>query len=260
MSESASGFAWYELMTTDTEAAATFYKNVVGWSVTSVGSGEMPYSTFNVDVDGTAIGVAGLMDLPQEAGTVPAWIGYIHVADVDAKVQEVVAAGGQLHKGPVDVPGMLRFAVVMDAQGAPFVLFTSDPRMPANPVKPAFGAVGTIGWRELMAVDGPSAMDWYSKLFGWSKGREHDMGAMGIYQLFDINGVESGGLMTKPPQVPAPFWTYYIQVASVTGAVALIQAGGGTVMTGPHEVPGGSWIVQGHDPQGGFFALVSAAQ
>ncbi len=260
MSETASGFAWYELMTTDTEAAAAFYKSVVGWSVCAVGSEEMPYSTFNVAVDGTSVGVAGLMTLPKDAGRTPAWIGYIHVADVDAKAKEVVAAGGQLHKGPVDVPGMLRFAVMMDAQGAPFVLFSPSSAMPDNPIKPAVGAVGTIGWRELMAADGPGAMEWYSKLFGWTKGRGHDMGPMGIYQMFEIDGAESGGLMTKPPQVPAPFWNYYIQVVSVTAAVGLIQAGGGMVTIGPHEVPGGSWIVQGQDPQGGFFALVSAGQ
>jgi uncharacterized protein len=260
MSETTSSFGWYELMTTDTEAAATFYKSVVGWTVTPVGSAEMPYSTFNVDVDGKSIGMAGLMDLPKEAGPMPAWIGYIHVPDVDAKAQEVVAEGGQLHNGPIDVPGMLRFAVVVDAQGAPFVLFTSDPRMPTDMPKPAVGAVGTFGWRELMAVDGASACEWYSKLFGWTKGREHDMGPMGVYQLFDVNGVETGGMMTKPPQVPAAFWSYYIQVASVTAAVEVIKAGGGTVMMGPHEVPGGSWIVQGQDPQGGMFALVSAGQ
>ena len=86
------------------------------------------------------------------------------------------------------------------------------------------------------------------------------MGPMGVYQLFDVDGTESGGLMTKPPQVPAPFWTYYIQVDSVTASVEVIKAGGGTVMMGPHEVPGGSWIVQAQDPQGGFFALASAAQ
>ena len=28
----ANGFVWYELMTTDAKAAATFYTNVVGWT------------------------------------------------------------------------------------------------------------------------------------------------------------------------------------------------------------------------------------
>jgi hypothetical protein len=260
MSNPGPSFAWYELMTNDTEAAAAFYKSVVGWAVTSVGSPEMPYSTFNVDVDGKSVGIAGLLDLPKEAGPMPAWIGYILVPDVDAKAEEVVAEGGQLHKGPIDVPGMLRFAVMLDAQGAPFVLFSSDPGMATDTPKPAAGSPGTIGWRELMATDGPSALDWYSKLFGWTKERGHDMGQMGVYEIFGVNGAENGGMMTKPPQVPSAFWSYYIQVASVTAAVDLIKAGGGNVVMGPHEVPGGSWIVQGMDPQGGFFALVSAGQ
>jgi len=28
---------------------------------------------------------------------------------------------------------------------------------------------------------------------------------------------------------------------------------------GPHEVPGGSWILQGQDPQGAIFALLQPA-
>jgi hypothetical protein len=259
MSSHASSFAWYELMTTDTAAAADFYSSVVGWSVTSVGSPEMPYSTFNGDVDGKGIGVAGLMDLPKDAGPTPAWIGYIHVADVDAKAQEVVADGGQLIKGPIDVPGMLRFAVVLDLHGAPFVLFTSDPRMPANPAKPAVGSAGTFGWRELMAGDGAAAFDWYAKLFGWTKGTAHDMGPMGIYQLFDVEGVETGGIMTKPSEMPSPFWNYYIQVDGAVAAAERVKMGGGHVLMGPHPVPGGSWVIMAKDPQGGSFTLVSTA-
>jgi predicted enzyme related to lactoylglutathione lyase len=57
--------------------------------------------------------------------------------------------------------------------------------------------------------------------------------------------------------VPAPFWNYYIQVDSASAAVERIRASGGNVVNGPHPVPGGSWIVQGVDPQGGFFALMS---
>jgi len=36
-----------------------------------------------------------------------------------------------------------------------------------------------------------------------------------------------------------------------------IKAGGGTIMMGPHQVPGGQWIVQCKDPQDAYFALVS---
>jgi predicted enzyme related to lactoylglutathione lyase len=32
---------------------------------------------------------------------------------------------------------------------------------------------------------------------------------------------------------------------------------GGKVLIGPQEVPGGSWIANGLDPQGALFALVA---
>ena len=39
--------------------------------------------------------------------------------------------------------------------------------------------------------------------------------------------------------------------------VERLKASGGKVVNGPMEVPGGSWIVQGLDPQGAMFSLVS---
>lgn len=256
MSAPACSFGWYELMTTDTQAAGKFYADVVGWTPRDVGNAFMPYTTFNIG----EVGVAGLMTLPEEAGSMPGWVGYIHVPDTDEYAQRVVAAGGKLHKGPIDVPDMLRFAVVIDAQGAFFVLFTGDPKMATPPQRPAPGTAGTIGWHELMAADGASAFDFYSGLFGWTKGEGHDMGPMGVYQTFDINGVPAGGMMTKPPSLPAPFWSYYFNVDGIRAAVARVEAGGGKIVNGPMQVPGGSWIIQGNDPQGAFFCLVSTSE
>jgi predicted enzyme related to lactoylglutathione lyase len=87
-----------------------------------------------------------------------------------------------------------------------------------------------------------------------------DMGPMGTYQLFKTSagGESIGGIMTKPPNIPAPFWTYYFQVDGIQAAAARITAAGGSVINGPMEVPGGSWVVQALDPQGAMFALVSA--
>jgi predicted enzyme related to lactoylglutathione lyase len=39
-----------------------------------------------------------------------------------------------------------------------------------------------------------------------------------------------------------------------------VQAGGGAILNGPHQVPGGSWIVQCRDPQGGVFSLVASGR
>jgi hypothetical protein len=67
----------------------------------------------------------------------------------------------------------------------------------------------------------------------------------------------AGGMMTKPPMVPVPVWGYYFNVDTIQAAIERVKAGGGTIVNGPHQVPGGQWIVQGVDPQGANFALVS---
>jgi predicted enzyme related to lactoylglutathione lyase len=65
-------------------------------------------------------------------------------------------------------------------------------------------------------------------------------------------------MMTKPPFLPVAMWNYYFRVDSVDAAVERIKAAGGTVTNGPMEVPSGDWIVQGTDPQGAAFSLLSA--
>src|SRR5471032_2823091 len=146
-------FFWYDVMTTDTRAAAKFYGDVVGWTAQSAGSPEMDYSVFNLGVRG----IAGLMPVPEDYARIggrPAWMGYILVDDVDAMAARIQAEGGKLHRGPVTVPGIIRFAVVADPQGAGFLIAT--PLSDAAPPPIAPGTPGTIGWHELYAVDGAS--------------------------------------------------------------------------------------------------------
>jgi predicted enzyme related to lactoylglutathione lyase len=247
-------FCWYELMTTDAAAAAAFYKNVVGWSARDAGYADIKYTLFSVgDTQ-----VAGMMTLPKEAcdaGAGPGWMGYVAVDDADAYAQRVTKAGGTVHRAPADIPNVGRFCVVSDPQGAIIVLFKGAAGMSAPPSP--MNTPGYAGWRELYALDGAAAFDFYSALFGWTKAEAIDLGPMGTYQLFAHGGETIGGMMTKPPNIPAPFWTYYFQVDGIEAAAARIKAGGGTVINGPMQVPGGSWIVQALDPQGAIFALVS---
>jgi uncharacterized protein len=64
-------------------------------------------------------------------------------------------------------------------------------------------------------------------------------------------------MMDKPAGEPASHWGFYVSVESIESAIARIEANGGTVTQGPHQVPDGSWIVQAVDPQGAAFALTS---
>jgi len=83
---------------------------------------------------------------------------------------------------------------------------------------------------------------------------------MGVYRIFDEgdgNPMGDGGMMTKPPGAPASSWNFYFNVDSIKAAIERVKKGGGRVINGPMQVPGGSWIIQGEDPQGAMFSLVS---
>ncbi len=253
MSSSHGKFVWYELMTTDTKAAETFYRGVMGWNARDASTPDMAYTMFAA---GEA-GVAGMMALPDaacQAGARPGWIGYVAVDDVDASAAQAVQMGGTLHRPPSDIPGVGRFAIIADPQGPLLSLFKDTAGTAMPPIPP--NAPGHGGWRELYALDREAAVAFYTKLFGWTKGDSMDMGPMGIYQIINRDGDMIGGMMTKPPAAPAPGWLYYFNTDGITAAEARVKAGGGRVLNGPHEVPGGAWILQCADPQGGLFALV----
>jgi hypothetical protein len=244
-------FAWYELMTSDTKAAGKFYSDVVGWTTQEMPGGDTPYTTFNIG----NVGMAGMLNIGGHTG----WIGYIVVDDVDAHIEKMVAAGAKLWKPATDVPDMLRFAVMSDPQGAAIAVFTPNPKMP-SPKRPEAPATGTIGWHELYTTDLDGASDFYNKLFGWTKLSDMDMGQMGAYRIFDQGDhkeMGDGGMMNKPPHIPVSNWGFYFCVDGIGAAVERVKAAGGKVLNGPMEVPGGSWIINGQDPQGAMFSLVS---
>jgi predicted enzyme related to lactoylglutathione lyase len=253
MSATPSKFVWYDVMTTDMKVAEAFYRKAIGWETKDSG---MPGHAYTLLSAGTTM-VGGMMPIPEEAarnGATPVWSGYIAVDDVDAYAGKVKAAGGTIHRPPADIPEVGRFAVAADPQGATFILFQPNSAEGPAPVPP--GTPGHIGWHELHAGDGGKAFDFYEKLFGWTKTDALDMGPMGVYQLFATGGDAVGGMMTKMPQEPRPFWLYYFQVDKVDAAVDRIKRGGGKILNGPMEVPGGQWIAQATDPQGALFAIV----
>lgn len=245
-------FVWYELVTSDLDAAETFYSRVVGWHLKDAGVAGMRYSLIHAGE--TAIG--GMMAMH---GAPPGWLGYIAVDDVDRYAERVQQGGGTIHRPPQDIPNIGRFSVVADPQGAIMILFKGN--SPTPPTRPAPNAPGFVGWHELSAAEWQSDFAFYADLLGWRKTEAIDMGPMGTYQTFSTNdGPMNGGAMTQPagvPGAPGPHWTFYFTVDDIRTAIDRIKAEGGQIVHGPSQVPGGSWIVQGRDPQGAFFALVS---
>jgi len=251
MVDSHGRFVWYGLMTTDLKAAKAFYAKVVGWGTRDASTPGMAYALFTAGK--TSVG--GLMELSEDArrkGATPRWIGYVGVDDVDATASRIERLGGAVHVPPTDIPNISRFSIVADPQMATLALFKGLKSGQQRPA--AFGKPGRVGWHELLATDWEKALAFYSELFGWQKA-ETNVGPMGTYQMFSAGGQTIGGMFTKPPMVPVPFWLYYFNIGDIDAAAERVKAGGGQILEGPMEMPGGSWTLQCMDPQGAMFAL-----
>ena len=251
MTDNHGRFSWYELLTTDMEAAKAFYANVVGWGTQDASAPGNAYTFFTIN----KAPVSGMMNLPDEVkkrGGSQCWIGYVGVTDVDAAVARVRQLGGSVYLPPTDIPEVSRVSVVTDPQMTTIALvkwLTPHEEPPS-----AWGAPGRVGWHELLAADGGQALAFYSEIFGWQVAGT-EAGAEGSYQLIAHGGQTLGGIFTKPAMVTLPFWLFYFGVDDIDAAAERVRAGGGKILEGPGEVPGG-WIARCEDPQGAMFALM----
>lgn len=252
-------FCWYELMTSDADAASGFYHAVTGWKVDTPQAGSaMDYRMIEAADGATIGGVLGLTAAMQAGGARPGWLPYLAVPDIDAGLSAMLADGARTIMPRTDIP-QGSFALLADPQGAPF--YVMQPRPPEGQPdarSEAFKAdgVGHARWNELATSDATAAKGFYARHFGFEFNNVMPMGEAGDYAFIDFDGVALGAIMPVMDPARPSAWLIYFGVASVTSAKAAIEQAGGTVMMGPHEVPGGDWIVVAADPQGATFGVV----
>jgi predicted enzyme related to lactoylglutathione lyase len=116
---------------------------------------------------------------------------------------------------------------------------------------------GEFCWYELGTRDINAAIRFYTGLMNWGT-VSHDMGEMGTYYIFQLEGKEVGaGYQMGGPQfegVP-PHWMPYVWVDDVYVTAAKVEELGGKLMMPATDMPniGSMAIVQ--DPQGAHFAI-----
>ncbi|EIM27975.1 VOC family protein [Microvirga lotononidis] len=246
-------FIWYELLTSDADAAARFYGAVTGWQTRAAQGTDRDYRIFGSRGED----VGGLMALPADAaraGMRPTWLGYVAVDNVDATADEIVRAGGTEHMQPTDIPGIGRFAMLADPQGVPFYVM----RGVSDGTSTAFdqSQFGHCHWNELATSDPTAALAFYQARFGWEKGDAMPMGEMGEYRFLQHRGQTIGAVMKRMPEGPPPAWMFYFGTEDIDAAAKAVPGNGGTIHYGPAEVPGGVFIIVASDPQGALFGLV----
>ena len=95
-------FCWYDLMTSDVEAAKAFYTELIGWEIEIWEGGDTPYAMWK----GPTGPLGGVMTLPQEAekmGAPPHWMAYIATPDIETTSTKARELGGRILVPPTEM-------------------------------------------------------------------------------------------------------------------------------------------------------------
>ena len=240
---------WVDLSADDVAAAERFYRELLGWSTTTI---ESPMGEYHVGSVGERE-VAGMMAKSPEMAAAPSmWTVFVFVEDLDATLELVRSAGGDVLQPPFEIPGGARVSVVADAGGAMFALISARPQ----PGPYLVTDDGAVGWVELMTRDTGAAMSFYERVLGWTAETQDADGTP--YTTFRLDGQEVAGMIPTPehlpPEVPDS-WSVYFNVGSCESALERIEALGGSVILGPLPTPMGPFAVAS-DPEGAVFQLM----
>ena len=121
VSNEPSAYCWAELGTRDTAKAGDFYSGLLGWGRKASAIPGMEYTEWQVG----AQSVGGMMDItgmPGMDSIPPHWLVYFAVADCDVMADKAAALGAAVYVKPTDIPGVGRFSVIADPQGAAFAI------------------------------------------------------------------------------------------------------------------------------------------
>ncbi len=248
---------WYELQTEDPDASKRFYDEVMGWTIEPQPSGEMDYRMIDT-ADRQVGGVMRLTHEIKEGGVKPSWLFYIGVDNVDATIEKIAAERGSVLMPAWDMPGVGRMAFVADPQGIPFYIM----RAASEESSTAFDrmGMGKCNWNELNTPDQATAHNFYAAVFGWRYPDKMPMGELGDYIFIEAAGQTIGATMPLRPDGPPPAWQFYFRAPDIDAAADKVKQGGGTVLMGPQEVPGGDRIIVASDPHGVMFGVAAPGE
>lgn len=237
-------FVWRELHTSNPEAAKSFYGELFGWTTKAMDMG--PLGTYTLLRAGDK-DVGGVVAHEGAAG----WLPYCTVLDVDAAVARAKQLGAKIDVPASEIPGVGRYAVVVDRQGARIAPFTPLPRAAESDPTPS---LGTFCWDELITQDPDAGLRLASALFGFTP-EVKDMGALGTYTVLKRGDERAGGLMKATDARSPSLWLSHVIVADVDASFAKAKKLKATEMVPPSDIPGIGRFAVVADREGAAIAL-----
>ncbi len=233
-------FIWHDLLTPDALSAAKFYEQLFGWQIEYHGQ-------YAIVRNGSKV-IAGILQVKPEAGKTRegVWIASASVTDVDAAASRVIANGGTILKGPLDMDQRGRAVMISDPQHADLVLLQARGGDPVDTEV----QVGDWLWNEIWTDDPNTIGKFYRQVLGYDEllsGYDYDVlmhkgtWRAGVRHLRDAKHMiwvpvvrvedpyvitrrvkELGGVVWVTPD-DAPGKGNAALIADVTGALLLVQ-------------------------------------
>ncbi|OSC42533.1 VOC family protein [Mycobacterium decipiens] len=245
---------WVDLQTTDQSAAKGFYTTLFGWSYDDNpmpgGGGVYSMATLNGET------VAAIAPMPPGApeGMPPIWNTYLTVDGVDAVLDKVVTAGGQVLMPAFDIGDAGRMSFIADPTGAAVGLWQADQHIGATLVN----ETGTVIWNELLTEKPDLALVFYEAVVGLTHSTI-EMAPGQNYRVLKAAGTDVGGCMEPPmPGIPN-HWHVYFAVDDADATAAKAAAAGGQITVEPFDIPSVGRCAVLSDPQGAIFSLLTPA-
>lgn len=236
---------WHDLLTPDLAAAKRFYGGLFGWTFKDRGD-------YSVALNGD-VPIAGLAANPKKSDSKESagwWLVYLSVPDVDKAAAVAGSAGGKVLKGPGDMVGRGRYAVVTDPQGAPLILLRAKDGDPSDGPP----AVNGWLWNELWSSDPAASRVFYDKLA--------DLDASPVpgkadkeYWVLGRDGKWRFGVTGLPFEDLRSQWVPCIRVADLAKVLAGVKANGGRILIRPDHALNNGTVAVVQDPWGALFMV-----
>jgi uncharacterized protein len=232
-------FSWSELVTSDADAAKTFYTRLFGWEYD-----DQPIPDDGVysmaSRDGKTV-AAVFADQSQP----PHWNCYVTVASADDAATKARELGANVLADPFDVMDAGRMAVFADPTGATLCVWEARQHIGAELVN----ASGALTWTDLLTPDAEAAERFYGGLFGWTFQEMPDAGG---YRVIRNGERSNGGIMPRSDGHPG--WIPYFGHDDVAAVAGELEGLGARPLGEVIRMPQGS-ILPVMDPQGAVFSL-----
>ena len=240
-------------MSVDPEISSAFFTALFGW--TQVPIDLEPLGVYRQLFRGDQI-LGGVLALDPAIKHPSHWISYIDVASIEAAVAKTARLGGSVATPPSDIPGVGRFALLADQQGALFCVLEWHANAARPPEPAGVAEPGEIAWNELLTADPAGAARFYGKLFNWTA--RSSTGARGSYRTMFRGDRPTAGMRNRLPGMAMSAWLMYIEVADLDVSLAHVRELGGRVVSDVIEDERFGRFAYAADPTEAGFGLVQS--